>query len=192
MMVSLASSGQEERGLSDILHKLSILAIDALVDELEKQGSLSAFRLASRGLRDIADASVRHARLTFRREDWQPHEEGQLPSLARWPRCSSVCLIYSHWDLHEPVGVLDAASLLSSAFAGLPLEARNRIHKLELDGDTTDMQDPGAVLASLLHHLPALRELEAPHLFPCFPALPRTSATFPLPYSGVPGTPLRV
>ncbi|GFR51563.1 hypothetical protein Agub_g13983 [Astrephomene gubernaculifera] len=148
--------------LSEVLHTLSIDAIDALYGTFREQGSLAAVRLVCRGLRDVMDGSVRQVKIappwTSSRvthgpplELSEPKQLPSLPSLARWPRCSSVRLLY---------GKAGDAQAFTMSTIGLPLAVRKRITHLAVENKECALPEPESILSLLLRRLPSLRELE--------------------------------
>ncbi|GFR46916.1 hypothetical protein Agub_g8563 [Astrephomene gubernaculifera] len=151
---------QRHRSVADVLHELSVPALDTLYEKLQAARCLTAARLTCRALREAIDGSVRKLRLTVKKSVRKKWEAGHLPSLLRWPRCTSINLVYAVRGQSVEASE-DAASLLALPFSGLPLEARKRIKHLELEEDD-DKPLPAVetVVSVLVHRLPALRELE--------------------------------
>ncbi|GFR41186.1 hypothetical protein Agub_g1855 [Astrephomene gubernaculifera] len=154
----VAAPRQRQHNFPDVLRELSIPAKDFLVQQLEKH-SIRALRLTCRQLRDAIDSSVRQITVWIKSEDADTWTAGRLPSVARWPRCNTVCMV-SHLDLPN---VLDSAGLFTLPFTKMSLNARRQITSLTLSSHDY-MSGAETVVALLAHRLPGLRELDLKQL----------------------------
>ncbi|GFR41187.1 hypothetical protein Agub_g1856 [Astrephomene gubernaculifera] len=155
----VAAPRQRQRNFPDVLRELSIPAMDFFVQQLGKL-SIRAMRETCRQFRDAIDSSVRQITIRVNWEYEASWTAGRLPSVARWPRCNTVCMVS---QLNQP-NVLDSAGSFTLPFTKMSLNARRQITSLTLSGYD---RMPGAetVVALLASRLPGLRELDLEDLY---------------------------
>ncbi|GFR48987.1 hypothetical protein Agub_g11006 [Astrephomene gubernaculifera] len=163
-----SKNGQKQFGLVDLLQVLATFR-DCLIDELSADDCLPTLRLVSRGMRDVVDLSVRHVGLHVQLADMRRSRYGEVPSLNRWPHCSSVTISHEVGQLETfraSEGVIrrytpsDAAVLLLLPFADLSLQSRQRITELAVVDSTGNMPEAETAVSLLLRRLPALRRVD--------------------------------
>ncbi|GFR53204.1 hypothetical protein Agub_g15909 [Astrephomene gubernaculifera] len=177
---NLTGRAKQGSNIIAVISELESSALDAMIDYWARSYCLSAVRLACRALRKAVDSSVRELSLQVRLADLEVLNAGLLPSLARWPRCSTVKFDYA--AAHDELDAAEALAIFASPFIGLPLEARRRIthisiHELEIEKPSMDpddeepemecccVPDSPAVVALLAYWLPGLREVNLAHLY---------------------------
>ncbi|GFR41245.1 hypothetical protein Agub_g1919 [Astrephomene gubernaculifera] len=136
--------------LVDVLCSIDALALDAFVDTLIQQDSITSIRQTCRGLRNIVDGSVRDVTMKVKPRGPQQSNRVSAPSLARWPRCTSLTHAYGLL-LGRPSDL--ATQRMLPRFA-LPSEARQRMTCLAVK--LKDMRIP----PNRVVRPPALRELD--------------------------------
>ncbi|KAG2495153.1 hypothetical protein HYH03_006761 [Edaphochlamys debaryana] len=158
----LSSAGEPERDnespsalspLEDLLRQISIPAKDALYDALLSDGTIGAFRLTSKALRDVADGSVRKSRALKLVTAADGTVAEPVASLARWPRCR-------RFDLQHVIQTTEATPLLPLAFTGLSEHVRARVAELTIDCQRPGATMPEAAITRLAGLLPGLRKLD--------------------------------
>ncbi|GFR46553.1 hypothetical protein Agub_g8147, partial [Astrephomene gubernaculifera] len=154
-----ARIGQREASFEDVVRELSVSALDAFFDNLKDEDCLTSVRLVCRALRNAVDGSARELRFRVDNDVGDQWKAGQLPSLSRWPRCTSVRLVHA-------VQVTDqladsSARLLLLPFSGMSLNARQRITHLTISEEKKrPLLSATSVVALIAQRLPGLRELK--------------------------------
>ncbi|GFR49557.1 hypothetical protein Agub_g11603 [Astrephomene gubernaculifera] len=149
----------KRRSLADVLHQLDLSACDTLVSCLPSSDREQA-RLVCRQLRRTIDNSIWEVHLGVKASWAQDWQTGEMPSLATFPRCSSVGVTLIH---NSEISPADMAALLLLPFIREPLPVRQRITRLVVDrliGVWLQRScSCGTAMAALVHWLPSLREL---------------------------------
>ncbi|KXZ51589.1 hypothetical protein GPECTOR_12g553 [Gonium pectorale] len=159
-------------GLIDTLAQVGVAArtLVEILQAEEYKGSLRNLRSACRGLRACVDGNVVKLSLRVKQHHLQLWDDGELPSLQRWPSCSSVVLELDP-ECGPDDGAVDLSLLAAVPFLDMPLAARERIREIQIctavddedyykplpDGQSWQVEAAVCTLATLL---PGLRTLD--------------------------------